>query len=56
MGFLKSTFLTACGCLMPIFYFTGHTTLMNLVFLVWCPLFAWDFAQWLTPYQDVKKR
>lgn len=55
MDFLKSAFITACGCLMPIFYFTGHTTLMNLVFFAWCPLIAWDFAKTITPYQQKKE-
>lgn len=55
MDFLKSAFITACGCLMPIFYFTGHTTLMNLVFFAWCPLIAWDLAKDITPYQQKKE-
>ena len=56
MSLLKGAYYTTCGILMPIFYYQGHQSLMNLTFFLWVPLLAWDFAQWLTPYQDVKKR
>ena len=56
MNLLKGAYYTACGILMTIFYYQGHQTLMNVVFLFWVPILAWDFAQWITPYQDTKKR
>lgn len=55
MEFLKAAYYTAAGVLMTICYYTGHQTLMNWLFLFWVPILAWDFAQWITPYQDTKK-
>lgn len=56
MSFLKEAYYMTCGILMTAFHFQGSQLLMNITFCLWLPVFAWDFAQWLTPYQDVKKR
>lgn len=55
MNLLKSIFYTTCGCLFVYFYREGMQVAMNWTFLIWVPVMAWEFANWLTPYKDTKK-
>lgn len=56
MNLLKSIFYTTCGCLFVYFYKEGMQVAMNWTFVIWVPVMAWDFANWLTPYQKTQKK
>lgn len=56
MNLLREIFYTTAGVLFTLFYLEGMHIAMNWVFMIWVPVMAWEFANWLTPYQKTQKK